>query len=191
MSEEDTQAETEEPTQAGGETGQTVDTKDDDKQEAVITQAEIDRRISAGVIAGIKTYEEKQEQKKSQDLKIQQMNDGKFEELFKGSQAENDALKASINAKDFKVEAQAALMELNMGQFASTIIPNTNTIDEVLSAAQAFKTAIAEGASQEAKALLDTGKPKVPTKEHTTTEPKLGNMNAEEFEAFKLSRNLR
>ena len=191
MSEEETQTETEEPTQAGGETGQDADTKDGEKQETVITQAEVDRRISAGIKAGIQSYEDKQNQKIEQDKKIQQITDGKFEELYKETQAQNDALKASIEAKEFKSEAQDALIKLDMGHLSDAIIPNAKTIDEVLSAAEVLKNTITEEASKQANALLDTGKPRVPTKEHTTTAPKLGNMNAEEFAAYKTANGLR
>lgn len=191
MSEEGTQTDTEKATPEGAETGNDADTKDDE-QDAVERalakerQIEFDRRVSAG----IKVYTDKQDKKLENELKVQKIQDGKYEELFKDSQAENDALKKSIESKEFKAEALAVLISLDAAHFADQIISSTKTIDEVLQAAEAFKKAVTEEASKEAVKLLDTGKPRVPTNEHTTKPTTLENMSADQWKAHKKATGL-
>lgn len=163
MSEEDQGAsETTEATDAGAETEQATETKDDSTGKTY-TESEVDSRVSRGIKSALEKRDADTNKKAEQDRKIALMQDGKYEELYNSQQADIDALRSELGESNFKSEAQAVLVKLGLSHFADALLPNTKTIDELLQRAEAFKAGVKAKAAEDVRQALDTGKPSVPS----------------------------
>jgi hypothetical protein len=190
MADEETQTQTDEATQDGAETDANADTKDAGKTETTLTQAEVDRRTSAGIKAYIERIETEAEETRKNDEKIAAIKDGKFEEALKMTQAKLDAMEASQGAKDFKLEATSVLVELGMAKYAQALIPNAKTIEDLLQASQLLKADIEAGIEQGVNERLNTGPSRTPDNTHKTPDKTPDKMNKDEFLEWKRERKL-
>jgi hypothetical protein len=190
MSDEETPAATAEATDTGAKTEQPADTKDDTPSEPSYTQADLDRRISAALKKQGDNTERKAEEQRKQDEQIAAVKDGRFEDALTATRAELDTMKAAMAQDNHKSEAQSVLIKLGLTEFADSIIPNTQTIDDVIQMAEAMKKAVDEKAEEEVKRRLDTSTGRVPLNPTTPEKKTLDQMDKDEFKQFKIDHNL-
>jgi len=190
MSDEETSAATDEATDTGAETEQAADTKDDTQAEQSYTQAELDRRISAALNKQSENAARKAEEQRKQDEQIAAVKDGRFEDALNATRAELDAMKAAQANDHHKSEAQGVLIKLGLAHFADSIIPNTQTIDEVIQMAEAMKKAVDTKAEEEVKRRLDTGTGRAPANPTTPEAKTFDKMSGDEFKAYKKAHGL-
>ena len=190
MSETDAQAATDEATQAGAEPGQDAKTENDAVPSKVFTQSELDSRISMALKSAQKRADDENEKRLKQEQQIALVKDGEYEQLYKQTQADMDAMKADLAAKDFRVEANDVLVKLGMSHYADALIPGVKDTDELIQRAEAFKAGVASAAEAEVAKRLDTGTHRVPTNTKATEPVPLDKMTTDEFLEFKKANKL-
>ena len=183
-SETETPEVTEEATQDGAETGQTVDTEEPAAQPKTYTESELDSRISAALKAQLERIETQKAQEKAEAEKKQLAEAGKHDELYQQTQAELDALKAEIERKDYQFKAQQILANEGLAQYSDVLIGGTNSVEELEQKAKAFKTAVDSAIETGIKSALNTGSGRVPESK-PTPDKTLDQMDAEELKAWK------
>jgi hypothetical protein len=188
MADEDTQEQTEEATQDGAET--VVDADTNDAEAKLKEQAEIDRRISAGIKAYIDKSSKADEKKRLEDEQIAAINDGEYKTALDIVQGKLDALEASQGEKDYQIEAQNVLVKLGMSKYAETLIPMTKDITQLLQATELFKAGMEKGIADGVNERLDTGPTRTPTNTNKAPDKTPDKMNRDEFIEWKVANKL-